>query len=502
MQVLRAAVSHGSRNQTSTVLLGRMLGSQLRGFAAATEQQDVVIIGGGPGGYVAAIKAGQLGLKTTCVEGRGALGGTCLNVGCIPSKALLNSSHKFVDAKEHMKHFGVLVDNPRVDWAAMQKQKDDAVSGLTKGIEGLLKKNKVGYVKGWGKIVGPNKVEVALSAGGSQTIDTKNIIIATGSEVTPLPGLTIDEEKVVSSTGALKLKKIPKSMIVIGAGYIGLEMGSVYARLGAQVTVVEFLDKIVPTMDSEVRRAFLRVLEKQGLKFKMTTKVTKGEVKGDSVVLTTEPSKGGDATSMEAETVLVSIGRRPYLTGLGLEEAGIKTERGRVVIDDHFRTNVPSVYAIGDVVHGPMLAHKAEEDGVATAEIIAGKKGHVNYATVPSICYTHPEVASVGITEDEAKAKGIKVKTGKFSFMANSRARAVEDADGVVKMVACAETDKLLGAHIMGPSAGEMIHECVLAMEYGASTEDLARTCHGHPTLSEAVKEAALATAFGKPIHM
>ncbi|GAX80721.1 hypothetical protein CEUSTIGMA_g8156.t1 [Chlamydomonas eustigma] len=478
--------------------------SPSRGFAAASSvEQDVVIIGGGPGGYVAAIKAAQLGLKTTCIEGRGALGGTCLNVGCIPSKALLNSSHMFYEAKNNFAHHGVIIENPKVDWTAMQKQKDTAVSGLTKGIEGLFKKNKVEYVKGWGKIVGPNKVEVALSDGGSKIIDTKNIIIATGSEVTPLPGVPIDEKKIVSSTGALVLKEVPKTMVVIGAGYIGLEMGSVYSRLGSKVTVVEFLDHIVPTMDSEVRRTFMRTLEKQGLSFKMSTKVSKGEVVGEKVHLIVEPSKGGPSDKIEADAVLVSIGRRPLLKGLGLDEVGVKMDnRGRVAIDDHFRTNIPSIYAIGDVVQGPMLAHKAEEDGVAAVEIIAGKAGHVNYNTVPSICYTHPEVATVGITEDEAKAKGLAVKTGKFSFMANSRARAVEDADGLVKMIADAKTDKLLGVHIMSANAGELIHECCVAMEYGACSEDLARTCHGHPTLSEAVKEAAIATAFGKPIHM
>ncbi|KAJ9533465.1 hypothetical protein QJQ45_026518 [Haematococcus lacustris] len=566
----------------------------VRGFAS-TQQLDCVVIGGGPGGYVASIKAGQLGLKTACVEGRGALGGTCLNVGCIPSKALLNASHKYHDALHHMASYGVIVGDVKIDWPAMQKQKDVAVSGLTKGIEGLLKKNKVEYVKGWGKVTGPNSVEVTLADGSSTTLQTKNILIATGSEVTPMPGITMDEEKFVSSTGALALKELPKSMIVIGGGYIGLEMGSVYARLGAKVTVVEFLDNIVPSMDSEIRRSFQRSLEKQGLKFQLGTKVLQGSraaiwskgsgraavkrwqlrvehasndscilaqlvhtppsactsyasllafllrlaqlvVKGELVdgrpTLTVEPSKGGPATQLDADVVLVSIGRRPYVKGLGLEAAGVKLDaRGRVQVDDHFRTNVPSIYAIGDVIPGPMLAHKAEEDGVAAVEIMAGqvvevmagqvvevvagqvpiashhsahagRAGHVNYNTVPSICYTHPEVAQVGMTEDEAKKAGIAYKVGKFSMMANSRARAQDDSEGLVKMIADAKTDKLLGAHIMAPSAGEMIHEVVVALEYGASTEDIARTCHGHPTLSEAVKEAALATAFGKPIHM
>ncbi|KAJ9531959.1 hypothetical protein QJQ45_003669 [Haematococcus lacustris] len=439
---------------------------------------------------------------------------------CFYTQALLNASHKYHDALHHMASYGVIVGDVKIDWPAMQKQKDVAVSGLTKGIEGLLKKNKVEYVKGWGKVTGPNSVEVTLADGSSTTLQTKNILIATGSEVTPMPGITMDEEKFVSSTGALALKELPKSMIVIGGGYIGLEMGSVYARLGAKVTVVEFLDNIVPSMDSEIRRSFQRSLEKQGLKFQLGTKVLQGSraaiwskgsgravVKGELVdgrpTLTVEPSKGGPATQLDADVVLVSIGRRPYVKGLGLEAAGVKLDaRGRVQVDDHFRTNVPSIYAIGDVIPGPMLAHKAEEDGVAAVEIMAGRAGHVNYNTVPSICYTHPEVAQVGMTEDEAKKAGIAYKVGKFSMMANSRARAQDDSEGLVKMIADAKTDKLLGAHIMAPSAGEMIHEVVVALEYGASTEDIARTCHGHPTLSEAVKEAALATAFGKPIHM
>ncbi|GLI65185.1 hypothetical protein VaNZ11_008646 [Volvox africanus] len=476
--------------------------TQSRAYASAAEK-DLVVIGGGPGGYVAAIKAGQLGLSVACVEGRGALGGTCLNVGCIPSKALLNSSHMYAEAKNHFAAYGIKTGELSYDFAAIQKQKDTAVAGLTKGIEGLLKKNKVDYVKGWGKLVSGTEVEVAGADGSTTRLKAKNILLATGSEVTPLPGVPIDEEKIVSSTGALALKSVPKEMVVIGAGYIGLEMGSVYQRLGAKVTVVEFLDNIVPSMDAEMRKAFQRILEKQGLKFKMGTKVTKGEVVGGRVKLTLEPAKGGAADSLECDVCLVAIGRRPFTKGLGLEALGIKKDaRERVEVDSHFRTNVPSVYAIGDIIPGPMLAHKAEEDGVAAVEIIAGKHGHVNYATVPSICYTHPEVAYVGLTEDEAKAKGLEVKTGKFSFMANSRARAVGDTDGMVKIVAEKSTDKLLGVHIMSANAGEMIHEAVLALEYGATAEDIARTCHGHPTLSEAVKEAALATAFGKPIHM
>ncbi|GLC38339.1 hypothetical protein PLESTB_001265700 [Pleodorina starrii] len=477
--------------------------AQQRAYASGQLEKDLVVVGGGPGGYVAAIKAAQLGMSVACVEGRGALGGTCLNVGCIPSKALLNSSHMYASAKHHFGAYGIKASDVSYDFAAIQKQKDTTVAGLTKGIEGLFKKNKVEYVKGWGKLVSGSEVEVAGVDGSSARIRAKNILLATGSEVTPLPGVPIDEEKIVSSTGALALKSVPGEMVVIGAGYIGLEMGSVYQRLGAKVTVVEFLDTIVPSMDAEVRKAFHRSLEKQGLKFKMATKVTKGEVAGGRVKLTLESAKGGAAESLETDVCLVAIGRRPFTQGLGLEALGIKKDaRGRVEVDSNFRTSVPTVYAIGDIIPGPMLAHKAEEDGVAAVEIIAGKHGHVNYATVPSICYTHPEVAYVGLTEDEAKAKGMEVKTGKFPFMANSRARAVGDVDGMVKVIADKATDKLLGVHIMGANAGEMIHEAVLALEYGASAEDIARTCHGHPTLSEAVKEAAIAASFGKPIHM
>jgi len=385
----------------------------------------------------------------------------------------------------------------------MQAQKAKAVTGLTKGIEGLLKKNKVDYIKGWGKLASPNEVQVdLLDGGGSTTIKTKNILIATGSEVAPLPGVPIDEKKIVSSTGALDIDRVPKSLIVIGGGYIGLEMGSVWARLGTEVTVVEFLDNIVPTMDGEVRRAFQRSLQKQGFKFKLGTKVTNAEVSGETVKLTVEPAKGGAAAeTLEADIVLVSTGRRPFTNGLNLEGVGVQTdERGRIKVDDHFQTTVPSIRAIGDVIPGPMLAHKAEEDGVAAAELMAGKAGHVNYDTVPSIVYTWPEVASVGKTEEQLKQEGADYKVGKFAFMANSRARTVDDAEGLVKMIADAKTDKILGVHIMGPNAGELIGECVLAMEYGASAEDIARTCHGHPTLSEAVKEAALATYF-KAIH-
>ena len=439
-------------------------------------------------------------------------------------QALLNSSHKFYDAQKHFADYGVTFPGGAVgfDWSAMQKQKDDAVSGLTKGIEGLFKKNKVEYVRGWGTLAGPNTVEVspADGDGAKRTIEAKNILIATGSEVTPLPGVPIDEERIVSSTGALRLKEVPKDMVVIGGGVIGLEMGSVYARLGAKVTVVEFSDTICPFMDAEMRRNFQRVLQKQGMDFRLGTKVAGARREGDKVVLSVEPApkaggggggggKGGGKKGaagpeeLVVDVVLVSAGRRPFTEGLGLDKVGLETnKRGQIEVDDHFRTRVPSIYAIGDVVPGPMLAHKAEEDGVAAVEIMAGKPGHVNYNTVPSIVYTHPEVASVGLTEEQAKEAGHQVKTGKFSMMANSRARAVGDAEGLVKLVADAKTDKLLGAWIMAANAGELIQECVLAMEYGASTEDIARTCHGHPTLSEAVKEAAMATSTGKPIHM
>lgn len=388
-----------------------------------------------------------------------------------------------------------------IDLGAMMKQKDTAVSGLTKGIEGLFKKNKVTYVKGYGKITNPNVVTVDLLGGGSQTVKGKHIIIATGSAVKDLPGITIDEQKVVSSTGALALKAVPQKLVVIGGGYIGLEMGSVWGRLGSEVTVVEFGDTIVPSMDAEVRKSFQRALEKQKMKFKLKTKVVKVEDTGNGLTLHLESSAGGSPTTLDANVVLVAAGRTPFTKGLGLEELGVKVDKfGRVEVDHSFKTNVPGVYAIGDVIPGPMLAHKAEEDGVACVELIAGKAGHVNYDTVPGVVYTHPEVASVGKTEEQVKAANIKYNVGKFPFMANSRARSIDDAEGMVKIIADKETDKILGVHIMGPSAGELIHEAVLAMEYGASSEDIARVCHGHPTLSEAVKEAAMAT-YDKPIH-
>ncbi|KAG9451005.1 hypothetical protein H6P81_010970 [Aristolochia fimbriata] len=478
------------------------LSSSFRRFSTGSDDNDVVVIGGGPGGYVAAIKAAQLGLKTTCVEKRGALGGTCLNVGCIPSKALLHSSHMYHEAKHAFAGHGVKISGLEVDLPAMLAQKDKAVSNLTRGIEGLFKKNKVSYVKGSGKFVSPTEVAVDTLEGGTATIKGKNIIIATGSDVKSLPGITIDEKKIVSSTGALALTEIPKKLVVIGAGYIGLEMGSVWGRLGSEVTVVEFAPDIVPSMDAEVRKLFQRTLEKQKMKFMLKTKVVGVDTSGEGVKLMVEPAAGGEQTTLEADVVLVSAGRVPYTAGLGLEAIGVQTDKaGRITVDHRFATSVPGVFAIGDVIPGPMLAHKAEEDGVACVEFIAGKEGHVDYDMVPGVVYTHPEVAYVGKTEDQVKASGIEYRVGKFPFLANSRAKAIDDAEGVVKILAEKESDKILGVHIMSPNAGELIHEAVLALQYGASSEDIARTCHAHPTMSEAVKEAAMAT-YDKPIHI
>ncbi|KAL8140393.1 hypothetical protein V2J09_006414 [Rumex salicifolius] len=478
------------------------LSSFSRYFSSVSDENDVVVIGGGPGGYVAAIKAAQLGLKTTCIEKRGALGGTCLNVGCIPSKALLHSSHMYHEAKHSFAKHGVKLSSVEVDLPAMLGQKDKAVSNLTRGIEGLFKKNKVTYVKGYGKFLSPTEVSVDNIEGGNTVVKGKHIIIATGSDVKSLPGVPIDEKRIVSSTGALSLSEIPKKLVVIGAGYIGLEMGSVWGRLGSEVTVVEFAPDIVPTMDGEVRKQFQRTLEKQGMKFKLKTKVVGVETSNDSVKLTIEAAAGGEQTILEADIVLVSAGRVPFTAGLSLEKIGVEMDRGgRILVDKKFTTNVPGVYAIGDVIPGPMLAHKAEEDGVACVEYIAGKEGHVDYDMVPGVCYTHPEVAYVGKTEEQVKALGIEYKVGKFPFMANSRAKAIDDAEGLVKILAEKETDKILGVHIMSPNAGELIHEAVLALQYGAASEDIARTCHAHPTMSEALKEAAMAT-YDKPIHI
>jgi len=458
----------------------------------------------GPGGYVAAIKAAQLGLKTACIEKRGALGGTCLNVGCIPSKALLHTTHKYHEAIHKFNSYGIKVNNVSVDVSEMMKFKEKAVSGLTKGIEFLLKKNNVNYVKGHGKITGANEVQVIKAGDGSEIerIKTKNILIATGSEVTPLPGIQIDEQRIVSSTGALSLKSIPKRLLLIGGGVIGLEMGSVWSRLGSKVDVVEFLPNICAGSDAEIAKEFKKILEKQGLIFHMKTKVTSAIVTPTGVVkCILEPAEGGKPTEMEADVVLVAIGRRPFTANLGLESVGIQVDkRGRIEVNPQFQTKVPSIRAIGDVIAGPMLAHKAEEEGIAAVEHIASGHGHVNYAAIPSVIYTHPEVAWVGSTEEELKQKGVEYKVGKFPFKANSRARTIDDAEGFVKFLSDAKTDQILGCHIIGPGAGELIQEAVLGIEYGASTEDIARTCHAHPTMSEAVKEAALAT-FSKSIH-
>ncbi len=457
---------------------------------------DVVIIGGGPGGYVAAIRAAQLGLKTACVEKRGSLGGTCLNVGCIPSKALLAASHHFAAAGHEMAAFGVKLGKVELDLPAMMGHKDKVVADNTKGIEFLFKKNKVTYIVGEGRIAGPGKVAV-----GDQTLNAKHIVIATGSDVTPLPGVEIDEEVIVSSTGALALPKVPKRMVVIGGGVIGLELGCVWKRLGAEVTVVEFLDRILPFNDGEVSKQMQRLLAKQGLAFKLGTKVTKAVKKGKTVTLTVEPAGGGEAEAIEADVVLVAIGRRPYTEGLGLAEAGVEIDpRGFVKVDGGFRTSAAGVYAIGDVIGGAMLAHKAEEEGVALAELLAGQHGHVNYETIPSVVYTWPEVASVGKTEEQLKKEGVAYKAGKFPFLANGRARSMNETDGFVKVLADATSDRILGAHIIGPAAGDLIAELVLAMEFSASAEDVARTCHAHPALGEAVKEACLAVD-GRQIH-
>lgn len=406
------------------------------------------------------------------------------------------------EAKHAFPHHGVQFSDLKIDLSAMMAQKDKAVSGLTRGIEGLFKKNKVTYVKGYGKFTSPSEVSVDTPDGGSAVVKGKHIIIATGSDVKSLPGVTIDEKKIVSSTGALALTEIPKKLVVIGAGYIGLEMGSVWGRLGSEVTVVEFAPDIVPTMDGEVRKQFQRMLEKQKMKFMLKTKVVGVDTSGEGVKLTIEPAAGGEQSTLEADVVLVSAGRVPFTDGLGLEKLGVETDKiGRITVDKKFMTNVSGVYAIGDVIPGPMLAHKAEEDGVACVEFIAGKEGHVDYDLVPGVVYTHPEVASVGKTEEQVKATGVAYRVGKFPFMANSRAKAIDDADGIVKILAEKETDKVLGVHIMSPNAGELIHEAVLAMQYGASSEDIARTCHAHPTMSEAVKEAAMAT-YDKPIHI
>ena len=454
---------------------------------------DTIILGAGPGGYVCAIRAAQLGLTVAVVEGRETLGGTCLNVGCIPSKALLHATHMLHETHENFEKMGLMGGAPTVDWAKMLGYKQEVVSGNTKGIEFLFKKNKITWIKGYGSIPAPGKVQV-----GNEVHEAKNIVIATGSEPSTLPGVTVDETIVVTSTGALTLPAIPKTMVVIGAGVIGLEMGSVYARLGTQVTVVEYLDAITPGMDAEVAKSFQRILSKQGLKFIMGAAVQGVEVKNDVAHVTYKLKKNDKQDTLQSEVVLVATGRKPYVTGLGLEALGVEMlPRGQIKTDDHYATNIKGLYAIGDAIIGPMLAHKAEDEGMALAEIMAGKAGHVNYSVIPGVVYTSPEVSSVGATEEQLKEQGRAYKVGKFPFMGNARAKAVFQAEGFVKILADATTDRILGAHIIGPGAGDLIHEVCVAMEFGASAQDLALTCHAHPTYSEAVREAALACGDG-----
>jgi len=467
---------------------------------------DVVIIGAGPGGYVCAIRAAQLGMSVAIVEKMKTLGGTCLNIGCIPSKALLNSSHLFEEAGHGFAAQGIKTTGVSLDLPTMMGHKDKVVDATVKGVDFLMKKNKITRLLGTGAIKAPKNqgggiVTVTAEDGKASDIAAKHIVIATGSEVTPLPGVTIDEKQIVSSTGALALPKVPKSMIVVGGGVIGLELGSVWRRLGAEVTVVEFLDVIMPGMDGEVSTMAKRLFEKQGIKFKLGTKVTAAKTAKSTVTLTVEPKAGGAAEELSADVVLVAIGRRPFTAGLGLEGVGVAMERGFVKIDGHFKTSVDGIYAIGDVVGGAMLAHKAEEEGVALAEILAGQAGHVNYGAIPAIVYTFPEIASVGKTEEQLKAAGIAYKGGKFPYTANARARAMAATDGFVKILADAATDEILGVHIIGAQAGDIIQECVVGMEFKAASEDIARTSHGHPGLSEIVKEAALAV-LGRALHI
>ena len=464
------------------------------------ENYDVIVIGGGPGGYVCAIRAAQLGHKTACIESRGSLGGTCLNIGCIPSKSLLHSAEMYHKANKEFDKIGITTGGLSLDISKMMKHKTKTVQGLTKGIEFLFKKNKVTYIKGHGSFHTKNEINITSADGSKSQVKGKHIIIATGSSVSTLPNIKIDEKIVVSSTGALDLEKVPKKMIVIGGGVIGLELGTVWMKLGAEVEVIEYMDHILPGMDKEVSDSFYKILKKQGIKFNLSSKVT--AVKNNENSATVEFEKDGKKEKVKADVVLVCIGRKANTEGLSLENANIeKDEKGRVKIDKHFKTNIENIYAIGDVVVGPMLAHKAEEEGIAVAEMISGKFGHVNYDVIPNVVYTHPEVASVGKTEEELKKSSIAYNSGKFPFMANSRAKVNDETDGFVKILADKKTDKVLGVHIVGPDAGNLISELALAMEFGASSEDIARTCHAHPTLTEAVKEAALAVDK-RPIHM
>ena len=452
---------------------------------------DAVVIGGGPGGYNAAIRLGQLGLKAACIDKRGRFGGTCLNIGCIPSKALLHASERYEEANTDFAKIGIKAE-VSLDLPTMMRHKDKIVGELTKGVEFLLKKNRCEAIVGEARIVAPGKIEVRAPDGTVRSIESKHIIIATGSDVMPIPGVTIDEQRIVTSTGALELKEVPKRLLVVGGGAIGLELGSVWRRLGSQVTVVEFLDRITPGLDGEVGKQFQRILAKQGMSFQLSTKVVGVEM-GDALRVTVEPAAGGPQQILETDVMLVSIGRRPFTAGLGLEDIGVKLDsRKRVITDTHFKTNVPGIWAIGDCREGPMLAHKAEDEAVACAERIAGRAGHVNYDAIPAVVYTAPEVASVGKTEEELKAAGIAYKIGKFPFTANARAKTIASTDGFAKVLADAATDKVLGVHIIGPEAGNLIAEAALAIEFGASSEDIARTSHAHPTLTEAVRQAAM----------
>jgi dihydrolipoamide dehydrogenase len=464
------------------------------------EHFDLIVIGGGPGGYVAAIRAAQLDMRVACVDKRGVFGGTCLNVGCIPSKALLHSSALYAEARNGMAEHGINFSDVGLDLAAMMARKDKVVGDLTKGIGYLFKKNEVTPITGSARITAPGRVMVS-GPDGEQPLSAERILIATGSEPMPLPGIDIDEQRIVSSTGALELDTVPKHLVVVGGGYIGLEMGSVWRRLGSEVTVVEFLDTILPAMDAEIAKSMQRALKKQGFQFRLGTKVVGAETSNGTVALALEPAAGGEREELAADVVLVAIGRRPYTDGLGLEDVGVSRDnRGFVTVDDAYRTTVDGIFAIGDAVPGPMLAHKAEEEGIACVEHMAGQAGHVNYGAIPGVMYTHPEAASVGRTEEELTADGIDYAVGRFPFSANSRARAVGDAEGFVKILADAATDAVLGVHIVGADAGTLIAELALAIEFGASAEDVARTCHAHPTVNEAVKEAALAVA-GRAIH-